>query len=201
MGCTAAAPGNPDPNPENPVAKFQTSLGTFEAEIFLDRVPVTASSFIDLAQIGFYDGIHFHRVIKDFMNQFGCPYAVDPQSKAAGSGSPPGGKFRNLKTGGKERRSDDGNIKDERTSMDSNTPGTLSMANSGRRNSGGCQFFINVANNSHLDWFSPGPSKHPVFGRVIKGYDVCETINCVDTVEDNPIEPILMKSITIRGLP
>ena len=45
-----------------------------------DRVPITASNFIDLAQTGFYDGIHFHRVIPGFMDQFGCPYAKDPNS-------------------------------------------------------------------------------------------------------------------------
>ena len=47
----------------NPIAKFETSVGTFYAEIFLDRVPRTASNFIDLARTGFYNGIHFHRVI------------------------------------------------------------------------------------------------------------------------------------------
>merc|ERR1719213_1008188 len=54
-------------------------MGTFEAEIFLDRVPRTASNFIDLAVTGFYNGIHFHRVIPGFMCQFGCPNAKDPK--------------------------------------------------------------------------------------------------------------------------
>jgi hypothetical protein len=47
----------------NPVATFQTTAGSFKAEIFLDRMPITASNFIDLAQTGFYEGVHFHRVI------------------------------------------------------------------------------------------------------------------------------------------
>merc|ERR1712113_27480 len=154
------------------VAKFETTEGDFEAEIFLDRVPITASNFIDLCQTGFYDGIHFHRVIPGFMDQFGCPNAKDPKAKNAGTGGPPDGEFKNLKTGGMEKRSNGGNIKDENISKDSNIPGSLSMANTGSPNSGGSQFFLNVAHNSNLDWFTGGQSKHPVFGQVIEGYDV-----------------------------
>ena len=44
------------------------------------------------------------------------------------------------------------------------------MANTGRPNSGCCQFFINTVHNAYLDWFTPGPSKHPVFGKVIDGH-------------------------------
>jgi cyclophilin family peptidyl-prolyl cis-trans isomerase len=51
----------------NPIAVFDTSKGTFEAELYLDKMPITASNFIDLAETGFYDGLHFHRVIADFM--------------------------------------------------------------------------------------------------------------------------------------
>merc|ERR1711920_1084548 len=164
---------------------FETTMGNFEAEIYLDRVPITASSFIDLCQSGFYEGIHFHRVIPGFMNQFGCPHAKDPKSRRAGTGGPPDGTFKNLKTGGTERRSNGGNIQDENISRDTNAPGTLSMANTGSRNSGGSQFFINVANNSNLDWFSPGPSKHPVFGKVINGMDICVAISTVETNDDD----------------
>ena len=53
----------------NPTATFDTSMGTFSAELYLDRVPRTASNFIDLAKSGFYNGLHFHRVIDGFMNQ------------------------------------------------------------------------------------------------------------------------------------
>ena len=73
--------------------------------------------------------------------------------------------------------------------------GTLSLANTGRPNSGGSQFFINVADNKSLNWFSPGPSQHPVFGRVIEGYDVCEAISKVPTNDDRPIQPIRVSPV------
>ena len=73
-------------------------MGTFKLEIFLDRVPITASNFIDLAQSGFYNGIHFHRVIPGFMDQFGCPYSKDPHNPRSGTGGPPDGTFKNLAT-------------------------------------------------------------------------------------------------------
>merc|ERR1711920_1136841 len=171
-----------------------------KAEIYLDRVPRTASNFIDLAKTGFYDGIHFHRVIPGFMNQFGCPHAKDPKSRRAGTGGPPDGKFKNLKTGDMEKRSNGGNIKDENISRDSNAPGTLSMANTGSPNSRGSQFFLNVADNRNLDWFSPGSSKHPVFGKVTSGMDVAVAISKVKTRDDNPVNPIMMNSITISGV-
>merc|ERR1712050_429229 len=106
---------------------------------------------------------------------------------------------KNLKTGGMETRSGGGNIKDENISRDSNEPGTLSMANTGSPNTGGSQFFINVKRNDFLDWFSGGDSKHPVFGKVTSGYDVAEAISKVPTRNDNPVTPIMMKSITIKG--
>merc|ERR1719321_2108060 len=183
----------------NPVATFETTMGNIKCEIFLDRVPITASNFIDLAQSGFYEGVHFHRVIPGFMDQFGCPHSKDPKSNRAGTGGPPDGTFKNLKTGATEKRSNGGNIKDENISRDSNEPGTLSMANTGQPNSGGSQFFLNVADNNQLDWFSPGPSKHPVFGKVTAGYDVCVAISKVPTRNDNPVTPIRMESITING--
>ena len=70
-GATAAPAPPPAASGGNPVATFETTMGSFSAEIFLDRVPRTASNFIDLAQSGFYNGIHFHRVIPGFMDQFG----------------------------------------------------------------------------------------------------------------------------------
>merc|ERR1712187_1105668 len=167
---------------------------------FLDRVPRTASNFIDLCQTGFYEGIHFHRVIPGFMNQFGCPFAKDPKSRRAGTGGPKDGTFKNLKTGKTEKRSNGGNIQDDNISRDTNGEGTLSMANTGRPNSGGSQFFINVANNKNLDWFSPGQSKHPVFGKIVKGMDVCTKISKVRTRDDNPVNPIKMVRITIEGV-
>merc|ERR1712039_174649 len=129
----------------------------------------------------------------------GCPKARNASARDAGTGGPPDGTFQNLKTGATERRSNGGNIKDEHTSRDSNEPGTLSMANSGRPNSGGSQLFINVAHNDFLDWFSPGESKHPVFGKVTKGYELLVEITKVKTRNDNPLTPIMMNSIEITG--
>merc|ERR1711920_695182 len=117
--------------------------------------------------------------------------AKDPKSRNAGTGGPPDGQFKNLKTGGMETRTGGGNIKDENISRDSNEKGTLSMANTGRPDSGGSQFFINVAHNANLDWFSPGNSRHPVFGKVTSGMDVVEKISKVPTRSDNPITPIM----------
>mmetsp|Transcript_59389 Transcript_59389/g.141643 ORF Transcript_59389/g.141643 Transcript_59389/m.141643 type:complete len:175 (-) Transcript_59389:227-751(-) len=173
-------------------------MGNFTAELYLDRVPRTASNFIDLANSGFYNGLHFHRVIPGFMNQFGCPYSKDPKSTRAGTGGPPDGSFKNLKTGATETRTRGGNIQDENISKDTNAPGTLSMANTGEAHTGGSQFFINVAHNNFLDWFdSSSPSCHPVFGQITSGMDVVEAISKVQTRDDNPIKPVMMNKITI----
>merc|ERR1712146_739999 len=120
----------------------------------------------------------------------GCPKAKNPKAPDAGTGGPPDGTFKNLKTGATEKRFNGGNIKDENFSRDTNAPGTLSMANCGAPNTGGSQFFINVANNDFLDWFSPGQSKHPVFGKVTSGMDVVVAISKTPTRNDNPTTPI-----------
>jgi cyclophilin family peptidyl-prolyl cis-trans isomerase len=167
----------------NPTATCETSLGNFKVELYQDKMPVTAGNFIKLAKEGFYDGLHFHRVIEGFMCQFGCPYSKDPFSPRAGTGGPPHGTI-------KDEHPDDAKF--------SNEPGTLSMANTGQPNSGGSQFFINTVNNSYLDWFSPGPSKHPVFGRVIEGMDVITKIEkCKKGTGDRPDPPVQMIKITV----
>merc|ERR1711881_801468 len=97
---------------------------------------------------------------------------------------PPDGSFKNLVTGGTETRTRGGNIQDEFAAKISNEPGTLSMANTGAPNTGGSQFFLNVVHNDFLDWFSPGESKHPVFGKVTKGLDVAIAISKVKTRDD-----------------
>ena len=165
----------------NPTATFETSLGTFTAEIYLDQMPVTAGNFIKLVKHGFYDGLHFHRIIPQFMVQFGCEHSKDPKSPRAGTGSSPLG-----------------NVADELTQKFSNEPGTLSMANTGQPNSGGAQFFINSKHNSYLDWFTPGQSKHPVFGKVTGGADVVKKIEAAPTDQrDRPRTPIQMIKVTI----
>jgi cyclophilin family peptidyl-prolyl cis-trans isomerase len=166
----------------NPTATFETSLGNFTVELFLDQMPVTAGNFLNLAKSGFYDGLHFHRVISNFMIQFGCPYSKDPASPRAGTGGPPSG-----------------NIKDEFTVKLSNEPLTLSMANTGRPNSGGSQFFINVRHNSYLDWFSPGESRHPVFGKIVSGEDVVKKIETTPTDgSDRPRTPVQVIKVTVN---
>ncbi|MCA9517123.1 MAG: peptidylprolyl isomerase [Myxococcales bacterium] len=168
----------------NPIAHFETNVGSFSAEIFLDKMPITAKNFLELAKSGFYDGLHFHRVIKNFMIQFGCEFSRDPNDRRAGMGNSPLG-----------------NVQDEhpRGVHLSNEPGTLSMANTGRPNSGGAQFFINTVHNAYLDWFTPGPSKHPVFGKIVHGMDVVNKIGTTATDPgDRPKSPIQMVHVTIQ---
>ena len=167
----------------NPTATLSTSLGDVEIELFTDKMPITAGNFIKLAKSGFYDGLHFHRVINNFMIQFGCPHSRDPNSPRAGTGQGP-----------------DGAIKDEHpdNAKLSNEPGTLSMANAGR-NSGSSQFFINTKHNAFLDWFSGGDSKHPVFGKVISGMDVVKKIETTKTASgDRPVTPVQMVKVTVH---
>ena len=80
----------------------------------------------------------------------------------------------------------------------SNEPGTLSMANAGP-NSGSSQFFINTKHNAFLDYFSPGQSKHPVFGKVTEGMDVVMAIGSTPTDGgDRPVTPVKMVKITVE---
>ena len=111
---------------KNPVAVFETNLGIFKAEIFQDKVPLTANNFIKLSKDGFYNNLTFHRVIADFMIQGGDP-------NGDGTGGP-----------GYE-------IKDEFNSqLKHSSKGMLSMANAGP-NTGGSQFFITLAPTPWLD--------------------------------------------------
>ncbi|HEY4241979.1 MAG TPA: peptidylprolyl isomerase [Kofleriaceae bacterium] len=167
----------------NPTATFETSLGTFSAEIYQDQMPLTAGNFIKLAKSGFYDGLHFHRVINGFMVQFGCEYSKDPASPRAGTGNSPLGR-----------------IQDEHPPAHkiSNEPGTLSMANTGAPNSGGAQFFINTVHNQYLDWFTGGASKHPVFGKITSGLDIVKKIETTPTgAGDRPKTPVKMLKVTV----
>jgi cyclophilin family peptidyl-prolyl cis-trans isomerase len=169
----------------NPTALLETSLGSFTVELFTDRMPITAGNFIELAKSGFYDGLHFHRVIEGFMCQFGCPHSRDPNSPMAGTGDGPKGTIQ-------DEHPADAKI--------SNEIGTLSMANTGRPNSGSCQFFINTKHNSFLDFFTPGQSKHPVFGKVTAGMDVVKKIETTPTdADDRPVTPVKMIRVTVTG--
>jgi len=167
----------------NPIATLETSEGNIKVELFEDSMPITAGNFVQLAESGFYDGLHFHRVIPGFMLQFGCPHSKDPNSSRAGTGGPP-----------------TGNIQDEllENAKFSNEPGTLSMANTGRPNSGGSQFFVNTAHNAFLDWWDTStPSKHPVFGKVVEGMDIVKAIEGFGSRSGSTSKPLKMNKVTI----
>ena len=199
------------------VAKFKTSKGEFKVELFEDKLPITTSNFKDLATSGFYDGLTFHRVIPNFMCQFGCPNSANPQSPIAGTGGPAGNTEFTLPDGSTVKRDGGGNIPDELVGELSNEVGTISMANTGAPNSGGSQFFLNTKHNAFLDYFDNStPSKHPVFGccrrlistrrasyrshagKVVDGMDVVSAIEGVPTDgRDKPIDAVRVESITI----
>mmetsp|Transcript_18159 Transcript_18159/g.37438 ORF Transcript_18159/g.37438 Transcript_18159/m.37438 type:complete len:188 (+) Transcript_18159:73-636(+) len=182
-------------------ATFTTSMGSFKAELYTEQMPITCGSFIDLANSGFYDGLHFHRVIPNFMNQFGCPHSKDPNSPRAGTGGPDGGSSFTSCTGEMIQRTRDGGIPDEVGAAHqkiTNAVGTLSMANTGRPKSGGSQFFLNVNHNSFLDWFDrQTPSAHPVFGKISENMELVNQISKVPTRNDNPVTPIKMISVRV----
>ena len=124
---------------------LHTTMGDITIRLYND-MPVTAGNFEKLVRSGFYDGTVFHRVIDGFMIQGGDPTGT-------GSGGP------------------GYTIPDEFVKGHSNVRGTVAMANTGRPNTGGSQFFINLVDNTYLDWDDPRtPSAHPVFGEVVGGW-------------------------------
>jgi len=179
-------------------ATFKTNKGDFKAELYMDKLPITSSNFADLAKTGFYDGLTFHRIIKGFMCQFGCPNSKDPKSPRAGTGGPPPGSTYTTPDGTSITRTG-GNIPDELVAEITNDVGTLSMANTGMPNSGGSQIFINTNHNEFLDYFdSRSPSKHPVFGQITEGMDVVKAIEGTQTGPgDKPVEPVVVSTIEI----
>jgi len=151
---------------KNTKVLLRTTEGDITIELYSKMMPVTAGNFEKLVKQGFYNGVIFHRVIPDFMIQGGDPTGT-------GMGGP-----------GYQ-------IKDEFVNGSTNVRGTISMANSGP-NSGGSQFFINLIDNTFLDWDKPPyTSKHPVFGKVIAGMDVVDKIGRVQTdSNDKPIKEV-----------
>ncbi len=180
-------------NPEtehmnNNIVVFKTNLGDIEIELFADKSPITTGNFKKLAEEGFYDGVRFHRVVKGFMIQSGDPLSKDVEAKDSwGTGGP--GYV----------------IEDEFVEGLSNVRGTIAMANSGP-NSGGSQFFINLQDNTPLDWDKePSQSKHPVFGKVVSGMDIVDKIAEVETDgpaqlggHDRPLEDVVIEKIEIK---
>lgn len=167
---------------ENKVVTFNTSAGSFKIELFVDKVPNTAGNFLKLASEGFYDGTRFHRVIDGFMIQGGDPLSRDEDERAMWGTGDPGYKFD-----------------DEFGEGLSNVSGTISMANSGP-NTNGSQFFINVADNTFLDYDKePLTSKHSVFGKVVEGMDIVVAISKVATgSRDMPVEDVIVESISVQ---
>lgn len=170
-------------NTMNPIAVLQTNKGTIEIELFADTMPITAGNFEKLVKEGYYDGIKFHRVIDGFMIQSGDPLTKLPDANVYGTGGPGYA------------------IADEHIKGDllTNTRGTIAMANSGP-NSGGSQFFINLVNNTNLDFDKPPfTSQHPVFGRIVAGLDVVDAIGAAATNErDLPVDAIVIEKATIK---
>ncbi len=170
-------------NPMNPIAVFDTTAGVIELELFADTMPVTAGNFKKLAEEGFYDGTKFHRVIEGFMIQGGDPITKTPEVIRYG-------------TGGPGYAIPDEHIEGE---LLTNVRGTIAMANSGP-NSGGSQFFINLVDNTNLDFNKPPlSSKHPVFGRIVAGMEVVDAIgNAATNDRDLPLTDIVVNKVTIR---
>lgn len=140
---------------------FETNQGTFEVELFPKIAPKACENFTRLAEKGYYDGLIFHRVIKDFMLQSG-----DPAGTGRGGESIWGKPFE-----------------DERSpKLKFDVPGLLAMANRGP-NTNGSQFFITTVPTPWLN------GKHTIFGKVIKGYEVVKKIEgCKIEEGDRPVE-------------
>ncbi len=172
-------------NDMNRKAIFTTNKGVITLELFEDTMPITTGNFIKLAQEGFYNGTKFHRVIDGFMIQGGDPNSKGNDPSSYGTGGP------------------GYTIQDEFVAGEllTNVRGTIAMANTGQPNSGGSQFFINTKDNTFLDFGADEApnSNHPVFGRIIDGMDVVDTISAVETgARDVPVEPIVIESVTIQ---
>jgi len=157
-------------------AIIKTSKGEIVLELYNNEVPNTVDNFTKLSKEGIYDGVYFHRVIENFMIQTGDPqakgeegvdFSYEPNAEGlhiAGTGGP-GYKF-------------DDEFRDE---LKHDGPGILSMANSGP-NTNGSQFFITHIATPWLD------GKHSVFGKVIEGMDVVNSIMQGDIIENISIK-------------
>jgi peptidyl-prolyl cis-trans isomerase-like 1 len=153
------------------VAVIKTNVGTIVIELFAEQTPKTVENFVGLSEKGYYNGVIFHRVIKNFMIQGG-----DPTGTGRGGASFWGGKF------------EDEFVSD----LKHDTPGILSMANAGP-NTNGSQFFITLVATPWLD------GKHTVFGKVVNGMDVVNAIGEVKTVAgDKPVNEVVMEEVTIE---
>lgn len=158
---------------ENPIVKFEMEDGSiFLAELFPDVAENTVNNFISLIKKGFYDGLIFHRVIKDFMIQGG-----DPQGTGMGG---PGYSIKGeFSHNGYENK-----LEHDR--------GVLSMARSFMPDSAGSQFFIMHKKSPHLD------GEYAGFGKVIEGMEIIDKIaNAKTDRNDKPLEDIRIKRVTV----
>lgn len=179
----SAAVSEPQPTPEedsmhvsdvqvtgSEVAVMTTSKGVVTLEFFADAAPNTVASFIELADDGFYDGLKFHRVIPGFMAQGGDPLTRDLTSAEVMAGAPGVG------TGGPgwKQKAEFNDRTHER--------GTLAMARSQAVDSAGSQFYICFEAQPHLD------GQYTVFGQVVSGMEVVDTIQVGDVIESITIQ-------------
>lgn len=156
---------------------MNTSRGTIIIELWADKSPLTVKNFVDYVEEGFFDGLVFHRVIDSFMIQ--------------GGGFTPSGEHRE----GREA------IKNEADNKLSNEVGTVAMARTNDPHSATAQFFINVADNTFLDYQNSSNWGYCVFGKVVEGMDVVNQIKGVKTgrnkatqMGDWPLEDIVINS-------
>lgn len=157
---------------KNPVVTFTMENGdVIRAELYPDIAPNTVNNFISLINKKFYDGLIFHRVIRGFMIQGGCP-----------EGSGMGGPGYEIK----------GEFADNGVKNDlKHTAGVLSMARAMDPDSAGSQFFIMHKNAPHLD------GGYAAFGKVIEGMDVVNRIAETPTYNDRPYENQVMQTVTV----
>ena len=148
-------------------------FGTIEVELNKDAAPITVDNFVKLVNKGFYNGLTFHRIIRGFMIQGGCP-------KGNGTGGPGYSIKGEFSANGVNNP-----IKHER--------GVISMARAMDPNSAGSQFFIMHQAAPHLD------GQYAAFGKVIKGIEVVDAIASVQTnYFDAPLQKVVIKSIRIK---
>ena len=162
----------------NPIATLDTSLGTFKVELFVDKMPITAGNFIKLAKAGFYDGLHFHRVINNFMIQ--------------------GGGFDKAMN----QKPTTGTVQNEASNGLKNEAYSVAMARTSDPHSASAQFFINVKDNRFLDYPGQDGWGYTVFGKVVKGMEVVNKIKSVETTNSGmhqnvPAQPIVIESASI----
>ena len=158
------------------MVKFHTSLGTISLELDAGKAPLTVANFLQYVESGFYGNTLFHRIIDGFMIQ--------------GGGFEPGMKQKATR----------GTIKNEADNGLKNEAYTIAMARTPNPHSASSQFFINVADNSFLNFTAPTPPGHGycVFGRVVEGADVVDKIKKVKTGvraghQDVPVQDVIIE--------